>query len=146
MDCGENTRDRFETSWKETSRTKKNEQKVLSCYNMARKEHVGIQQKMASRHLNGEIKSFLLLDAQLSFNSNLELILLGLLQKPRCFNPQSLFLFLGISSPKLSLAGCRNCCQFLCQDAWPPHMAFTCGNDPHKNMGCYKGGEEVFIT
>lgn len=25
-------------------------------------------------------------------------------------------------------------------------MAFTGGNDPHKNMVCYKGREEIFIT
>lgn len=109
---------------------------------MASKEHVGIQQQMASRHLNGEIKSFLLIDAQLSFNSDIKLILLGLLQQSSItFFPQS------ISSPKVSLAGYkRNCCQLLCQDAWPPRMAFTSGSDPHKNMGSYKGGEEAFIT
>lgn len=25
-------------------------------------------------------------------------------------------------------------------------MVLTCGNDPHKNIVCYKGREEVFIT
>lgn len=48
--------DRFETSWTDTSMTKKNKQEVLSCYNMASKECVGIHQQMASRHLSGEIK------------------------------------------------------------------------------------------
>lgn len=63
MDYGENTsqQDRFQTPWTDTSSTKKNKQKALSCYNMASKEHMGIQLWMASRHLSGEIKSFLLL-------------------------------------------------------------------------------------
>ncbi|RLW00014.1 hypothetical protein DV515_00009269 [Chloebia gouldiae] len=62
-----------------------------------------------------------------------------------CYHGNDNIIWMGIRSPKVSLAGCTKCCQFLCQDAWPPHMAFTCGNDPHKNMGRYKGGEEWFL-
>lgn len=103
---------------------------------MASEEQVGIQQWMASRHLNGEIKPFLRLAAQLSFCSNLKLNSLGLLQRSSI----TLF-FLGVS-----LADHRKCCQLVCQDAWPPHTAFACGNDPHRNMGRYKGTGEIFIT
>lgn len=143
MDSGENTRING-TVLKplgQTSRTKKNKQKVLSCCNMASEEQVGVQQWMASRHLNGEIKSFLLLAAQLSFCSNLKLNSLRLLQRSLI----TLF-FLGVSFSKVSLAGHRKCCQFVCQDAWPPHRAFACGNDPHRNMVCYKEMGEIFIT